>query len=729
LGHPAPLNNRRHTHSPALIFSSFSQVSEREEPTVEDRANQRNEVRAESMNGRSLHRLVVVASVAVLLLATVDGIEFDGDYSKLSGIIIPGFASTQLRAWSLLDCPYSPLDFNPLDLVWLDTTKLLSTVNCWLKCMLLDPYNQTDNAECKSRPDSGLSAITELDPGYITGPLSSVWKEWIKWCIQFGIEANAIIAVPYDWRLSPSMLEERDLYFHNLKLTFETALKLRGGPSLVFGHSLGNLVFRYFLEWLKLEIAPKHYNQWLDDHIHAYFAVGAPLLGSPETVKATLFGNTFGLPVSEVTYFLFHRLILSITDALAYNVSGTHVCLNIVLTYVYTLARSQGTARLMFNSFGSSSWMMPISKYCRSDNPYWKHFSGGFRRNNQTYHCEEQEFRSDYSGWPTNLVNIEIPSTRGFDAYPSLSEMVETNFSSLECGLPTQLSFSAREVADGTLFRAIEDYDSDSKRLLYQLQKSYHGDPVVNPLTPWERPPIKNIFCIYGVDSKTEVGYYFAPSGKPYPDNWIITDVIYEIEGSLYTRKVSSYWSGNLAEGNPGVTSGDETVPYNSLSLCKSWLGPKVNITRAPQSEHDGSDVQVELNVDHHHDEDIVPNMTKAARVKYVTYYEDSESIPEKRTAVWELDKANHRNIVRSPVLMRELWLQMWHDIHPNATSKFVTKAKRGPLRDDDCYWDYGKARCAWSEYCEYRYLFGDVHLGQSCRLKNSSTETLLNYL
>uniref|UniRef100_A0A804LUC5 Phospholipid--sterol O-acyltransferase n=1 Tax=Zea mays TaxID=4577 RepID=A0A804LUC5_MAIZE len=83
--------------------------------------------------------------------------------------------------------------------------------------MLLEPYNQTDHPECKSRPDSGLSAITELDPGYITGPLSSVWKEWVKWCVEFGIEANAIIAVPYDWGLPPSMLEERDLYFHKLK--------------------------------------------------------------------------------------------------------------------------------------------------------------------------------------------------------------------------------------------------------------------------------------------------------------------------------------------------------------------------------------------------------------------------------------------------------------------------------------------------------------------------------
>jgi len=49
---------------------------------------------------------------------------------------------------------------------------------------------------------------------------------------------------------------------------------LRGGPSLVFAHSMGNNVFRYFLEWLKLEIAPKLYLEWLDYHIHAYYSVG-----------------------------------------------------------------------------------------------------------------------------------------------------------------------------------------------------------------------------------------------------------------------------------------------------------------------------------------------------------------------------------------------------------------------------------------------------------------------
>ncbi|KAK3159437.1 hypothetical protein QOZ80_2AG0150090 [Eleusine coracana subsp. coracana] len=624
--------------------------------------------------------VVALATVAVAVSAGADG-GADFDYRKLSGIIIPGFASTQLRAWSVLDCPYSPFDFNPLDSVWLDTGKLFSAVNCWLKCMLLEPYNQTDHPECKSRPDSGLSAITELDPGYITGPLSSVWKEWVKWCVEFGIEANAIIAVPYDWRLPPSMLEERDLYFHKLKLTFEIALKLRGGPSLVFAHSMGNNVFRYFLEWLKLEIAPKHYIQWLDEHIHAYFAVGAPLLGSIEAIRAALSGSTFGLPVSE------------------------------------------GTARLMFNSFGSSLWLMPFSKYCKADNIYWKHFFEGKGGCAHRQQCDEMEYISHYSGWPTDIVSIEVPTVRDVSVYPSITDITENITSIMECGKPTLLSFSAREVSDGTLFKTIEDYDPQSKALLYQLEKYYQGDPVLNPLTPWERPPIKNVFCIYGIDLKTEVGYYFAPSGKPYPDNWIITDIIYEFEGSLLSR------SGNSVSGKPNNISGDGTVSYNSLSWCKNWLGPKVNITRAPQAEHDGSDLQTRVNIEHHRGQDILPNMTRAPHVKYITYYEDAESIPGWRTAVWEVDKANHRNIVRMPVLMRELWLEMWHDMHPDSKSKFVTKAFRGPLRNEDCRWDYAKARCSFPEHCEYRYTFGDVHLGMSCRLKNTSTNLLQQYL
>lgn len=79
------------------------------------------------MRGELQHLAVVLALLIVgggLRRSSGDEGEFIGDYSKLSGIIIPGFASTQLRAWSFLDCSYSPFDFNPLDLVWLHTAKV-----------------------------------------------------------------------------------------------------------------------------------------------------------------------------------------------------------------------------------------------------------------------------------------------------------------------------------------------------------------------------------------------------------------------------------------------------------------------------------------------------------------------------------------------------------------------------------------------------------------------------
>jgi hypothetical protein len=57
------------------------------------------------------------------------------------------------------------------------------------------------------------------------------------------------------------------------------------------------------------------------------------------------------------------------------------------------------------------------------------------------------------------------------------------------------------------------------------------------------------------------------------------------------------------------------------------------------QAEHDGSDLQTSMNAEHHHGQDLFPNMTRAPHVKYITYYEDAESIPGWRTAVWELDK------------------------------------------------------------------------------------------
>ena len=101
--------------------------------------------------------------------------------------------------------------------------------------------------------------------------------------------------------------------------------------------------------------------------------------------------------------------------------------------------------------------------------------------------------------------------------------------------------------------------------------------------------------------------------------------------------------------GNPSPLSGDATVPYFSLSWCKQWLGPRVNITRSPQSAYESRLVQKVGEVEHVVGagggyEDLYPSqMTRAAGERYITYYEDSRSMEGRRTAVWELDKGGWR--------------------------------------------------------------------------------------
>lgn len=85
--------------------------------------------RRRGRSGRAALGLGLAATVMVMMAVGVAGAgvnkgEWGAPSPRLSGVIIPGFASSRLRAWAMLDCPYSPLDFRPLDLVWLDTKKV-----------------------------------------------------------------------------------------------------------------------------------------------------------------------------------------------------------------------------------------------------------------------------------------------------------------------------------------------------------------------------------------------------------------------------------------------------------------------------------------------------------------------------------------------------------------------------------------------------------------------------
>ena len=47
----------------------------------------------------------------------------------------------------------------------------------------------------------------------------------------------------------------------------------------------GNNVFRYFLSWLEHTMGEQNSLIWIDQHIRSYFAIGAPLLGSAQSLR------------------------------------------------------------------------------------------------------------------------------------------------------------------------------------------------------------------------------------------------------------------------------------------------------------------------------------------------------------------------------------------------------------------------------------------------------------
>merc|ERR1712096_282844 len=64
-------------------------------------------------------------------------------------------------------------------------------------------------------------------------------------------------------------------------------------------------------------------------------------------------------------------------------------------------------------------------------------------------------------------------------------------------------TYRPEDIANGNLFRDMMDHDPLAATTLQQLHKFYLDDPVLNPFTLWERPPIKMVVCAYGVGLET----------------------------------------------------------------------------------------------------------------------------------------------------------------------------------------------------------------------------------
>lgn len=202
----------------------------------------------------------------------------DPHYNRRPPIfLMPGLASTRLVSWKYKSCS-NPLlsDVNVQDYVWMNINMLLqmATIDdkCFLECMTLG-LNQTDmndvDVGCKLRPDEGLDAISSLAPGtfgsnLLVGGKNTVYAWLTQWLADnLGYDVSSIIGLPFDWRISPDIMEKRDGFLTLTRRRIEAAVASNGAPGIMVAHSMGNNVFRYFLEWLRNEMHEEAYVKYV----------------------------------------------------------------------------------------------------------------------------------------------------------------------------------------------------------------------------------------------------------------------------------------------------------------------------------------------------------------------------------------------------------------------------------------------------------------------------------
>ncbi len=576
-------------------------------------------------------------------------------------VLIPGFASSRLRSYSTTDCPGNLLDFNLHDDVWLDVAKVLGTKSCFLHCMGLDPETAADptDPDCRVRPDQGLDAITELNPGVITGPLSVVWKELINLLLELGFEPEkTLLVAPYDFRIAPRLLERRDAYFTRLKQTIENAVRMdqarfrRLHPTMssrfieqgvmVIAHSMGNSIFRYFEAWLMFNLGVEEGKAWMEAHINTYIAVGAPILGAQFGVQASMSGLTFGLPISEY-------------DARTFSVgfSSTGMCL--------PMDPDIADPRHMALNGGSSKYPIPVA---------YLNFANGTKREytptdgvwNHRLWGHVQEFDS-WGRWPQHHIETLYDDDPVLDFLKAWRRPhVENVHCAYGINRKTPVGFEFEKPDNGY------EHDWDTVRTLYEEGSRVYDDNGAE-LSSSARASGDGTVAYYSLSwCHTWISGRQNISRVP-------QKAMYELdEIQIFENTTTEEFLVADKKDRPGDL-------YNTFFEERAFDGKRFTATSVWELD----------NVDHR------------AVIKDPVFLKHlSHQLHEQNNVVGQMETQLEKTIES---MMRALTMFPTH------------KRKPIPTTDDGCLWDYYHAHCKYPQWCGYYYKFGDYLLDHSCRL------------
>ena len=147
----------------------------------------------------------------------------------------------------------------------------------WVHLFSCNP-DGSDPPDAVVRPVEGLEGLNFHDPSVKTQvmPIVNVLKK-------IGYGTANLAAATYDWRQAPKILEQRDQFFTRMQATVESLYEQNSKKAVVFvAHSMGCKIVHYFLHWIKWN--PLGY-EWVQEHIHSFFAISGPFLGSPRPLS------------------------------------------------------------------------------------------------------------------------------------------------------------------------------------------------------------------------------------------------------------------------------------------------------------------------------------------------------------------------------------------------------------------------------------------------------------
>eukprot|EP00930_Biecheleria_cincta_P098887 TRINITY_DN90541_c0_g1_i1.p1 TRINITY_DN90541_c0_g1~~TRINITY_DN90541_c0_g1_i1.p1 ORF type:complete len:657 (-),score=63.95 TRINITY_DN90541_c0_g1_i1:15-1985(-) len=194
-------------------------------------------------------------------------------------VIVPGIISCGLEVWKSKPC----LGKFFRRRLWGGTDMAgaaISNASCWLEHLALNLTSGLDPDHVRVRAAHGLQAADYFVPGYW------LWGKVIENLGDIGYTEEDILLECYDWRLAYPLLEKRDGYFSKMRHNIEHAVKHSGEKAVVFGHSMGAVVWLYFMNWVE-----QSFPGWVDGHIASFANVGGALLGAFGPLAAYLSGE------------------------------------------------------------------------------------------------------------------------------------------------------------------------------------------------------------------------------------------------------------------------------------------------------------------------------------------------------------------------------------------------------------------------------------------------------